>query len=44
MIRNCNASFPPDMWVELQGSFERFHTLSVFKNREQEEFFGDASI
>jgi imidazolonepropionase-like amidohydrolase len=36
--------FPPDMWTELQGSFKRFHTLSVFKNREQEEFFGDASI
>jgi hypothetical protein len=36
--------FPPDMWVELQDSFKQFHTLSVFKNREQEEFFGDASI
>jgi imidazolonepropionase-like amidohydrolase len=36
--------FPPDMWIELQESFKRFHTLSVFKNREQEEYFGDASI
>jgi len=36
--------FPPDMWTELQDSFKRFHTLGVFKNREQEEFFGDASI
>jgi imidazolonepropionase-like amidohydrolase len=36
--------FPPDMWTELQDSFKRFHTLTVFKNREQEEFFGDASI
>jgi len=36
--------FPPDMWIELQDSFKRFHTLGVFKNREQEEFFGDASI
>jgi imidazolonepropionase-like amidohydrolase len=36
--------FPPDMWAELQDSFRRFHTLDVFKNREQEEFFGDASI
>ena len=32
------------MWAELQDSFRHFHTLSVFKNREQEEFFGDASI
>jgi imidazolonepropionase-like amidohydrolase len=36
--------FPPQMWAELQDSFKQFHTLSVFKNREQEEFFGDASI
>ena len=36
--------FPPDMWSELHDSFKGFHTLGVFKNREQEEFFGDASI
>ena len=36
--------FPPDMWLEMQESFRNFHTLSVFKNREQEEFFGDASL
>jgi imidazolonepropionase-like amidohydrolase len=36
--------FPPEMWAELQDSFKRFHTLTVFKNREQEEFFGDASL
>jgi imidazolonepropionase-like amidohydrolase len=36
--------FPPDMWNEVHDSFKRFHTLSVFKNREQEEYFGDASI
>jgi imidazolonepropionase-like amidohydrolase len=36
--------FPPDMWDELQNSFQHFHTLSVFKNRAQEEFFGDGSI
>jgi imidazolonepropionase-like amidohydrolase len=36
--------FPPDMWNEVHDSFKRFHTLGVFKNREQEEYFGDASI
>ena len=36
--------FPADMWAELQDSFKRFHTLAYFENREQEEFFGDASV
>jgi imidazolonepropionase-like amidohydrolase len=29
------GEFPPDMWDELQNSFQHSHTLSVFKNREQ---------
>jgi imidazolonepropionase-like amidohydrolase len=41
---DLRRDFPPDMWAELQDSFKRFHTLDAFKNREQEEFFGDASI
>ncbi len=36
--------FPPDMWAEVHDSFKRFHTLDYFYDREQEEFFGDASI
>ena len=36
--------FPPEMWAEVEDSFKHFHTLGVFKNREQEEYFGDASI
>jgi imidazolonepropionase-like amidohydrolase len=35
--------FPRDIWAEMQDSFRRFETLSVFKNREREETFGDAS-
>jgi imidazolonepropionase-like amidohydrolase len=35
--------FPPDIWAEMQDSFKRFETLSVFKNREREESFGNAS-
>ncbi len=35
--------FPPAMWAEMQDSFKRFETLSVFKNREREESFGAAS-
>jgi imidazolonepropionase-like amidohydrolase len=35
--------FPQEIWAELQDSFKRFETLSVFKNREREESFGDAS-
>ena len=35
--------FPPDIWAEMRDSFKRFETLSVFKNREREESFGNAS-
>jgi imidazolonepropionase-like amidohydrolase len=42
--QELQRGFPPDMWAELQDSFKHFQTLDVFHNREQEEFFGDASI
>lgn len=35
--------FPQEIWAEMQDSFKHFETLSVFKNREREESFGDAS-
>jgi imidazolonepropionase-like amidohydrolase len=35
--------FPPDIWAEMQDSFKRFETLNVFKNRQREESFGEAS-
>jgi imidazolonepropionase-like amidohydrolase len=36
--------FPPDIWAELQESFRQVSALSYFRNHEQEEFNGDASI
>jgi imidazolonepropionase-like amidohydrolase len=36
--------FPPEVWAEVHDSLSRFHTLDYFVDREQEEYFGDASI
>ena len=36
--------FPPDIWAELQDSFQPLSTLAYFHNSAQEESFGDASI
>jgi hypothetical protein len=38
------ASFPPDMWAEIQDSFKSFHTLGYFQGNDRQEFFGDASV
>ena len=36
--------FPADIWTELEGSFRQIPTLGYFRNHEQEESNGDASI
>ncbi|MDB6089033.1 MAG: Imidazolonepropionase [Gammaproteobacteria bacterium] len=36
--------FPPEVWAEVHDSLRQFHTLDYFVDREQEEFFGDASL
>jgi imidazolonepropionase-like amidohydrolase len=38
------ASFPADMWAEIQDSFKSFHTLGYFQGNDRQEFFGDASV
>lgn len=36
--------FPPDMYAEVQRSFESFHTLRYFRTTPRQMFFGDASL
>jgi imidazolonepropionase-like amidohydrolase len=38
------ATFPADMWAEIQDSFKSFHTLQYFQGNDRQEFFGDASV
>jgi len=38
------ATFPPDMWAEIQDSFKNFHTLGYFQATDREEIYADRDV
>jgi imidazolonepropionase-like amidohydrolase len=38
------ATFPPDMWAEIQDSFKNFHTLGYFQATDRETIYADRDV
>jgi len=38
------ATFPPDMWAEVQDSFKNFHTLGYFQATDRETIYADRDV